>query len=294
MLWPHVLSIIRRGAWALIVVVIVNGAQSAVMIGGLDPSRSDESRSFSSDLYDNIRARLEDPNNFGPSGVADEAVKILPEVPLVTPDSLAGVDIFILAEVTSLSTDERDLLHEFVLAGHSLVLVADSLPIRTIAAHAMLQVLDGGLVVPPTGSLDDPRPIQTAGLFTAEVLSTNGPFGQLTGERFAASEGSRMIPGAASTVIGQTGVGTFDILIEIPPGALGPNSGSVLAMGDVLFSDFFVPPANEDDNENENNAGLFLNFVAAHALPEPSSFVALILTAALFGPSIGGRQSRSA
>ncbi len=257
------------------------------MIGGLNESRSDLLRSFSSDAYQDIRSLLSDPANFGSSGVVRDTVEFAPDLNVITPGALAGLDIFILAEVTSLTTDEQDALRQFVLDGHGLVLISDTPDASTVGANLMLQQLGMGQISSDRSADDD-----TEGIFTNQTLSTDGPFGPLLGESFTVTRARRLISGFGSTVIGETQRDGIDILVEIRPGTLAPGSGAVLAMGDVLLTNSFIPIDGGDESGNKNNANLFMNFVSAHAAPEPASAAVLLIIATTFLPTTGRARRR--
>src|SRR5437773_1754743 len=73
-------------------------------IGSLDGGRS--ARPFLGGDFDNIRADLLNPANFGPSGINQSTVSFAPAVSTITPANLAPLEVFVLTETNALSVTE--------------------------------------------------------------------------------------------------------------------------------------------------------------------------------------------
>ena len=233
-------------------------AQADIRIGSFDGSRT--GRPFAGSDFDNLRGMLLDPNNFGPAGIVAEVVTLQPPVAAVDAATLAGYDVFFITEVTSLAVGEISALQAWVAGGGVLIMESNSTPASRPGAHLMLQALDGGAVVDPMGGGSG----GTVGVF---VASLSGPFGAISaGDTFASSPGSTLVPGSLTTLLG-TNAGLSEIGV-IAAGTLGPTAGGVLVATDVLFMDYFVPPATLSGNQN--NARLFMNFVASAPVNAPS------------------------
>lgn len=233
-------------------------------------SYSNSSRPFLGGDYDNLRAKLTDPANFGSGGVSPATFSFAPAIDSITAANLSGLDFFFLTEPGALDAASVSDLKNFVLGGNNLILVTDSGGNTGISN--ILGALDGGSL----GSSGGTNGI--GGAIVGTGLSTNGPFGNLTGD-FGVSIHSIINPGSASTVIGRSsGAGGTPILIEIVPGALASGSGAVIAMGDVLFMDYFISPASLSATSNNDNLALnwFANASGAVDLvPEPATMLLL-------------------
>lgn len=255
---------------------------AAITIGSFDGSRS--GRPFTGSSYDNIRAVLSDPANFGPAGTVNAPITIAPGIAAADAASLSGYDVFIMSEVPSLSAAEIAALTTFLLNGGDFLIVSDS---GTSAAgmNAFLAAVDGSSI----GSF-------TSGTGTTTVtggVGSNGPFGavgDLTNTPFRA-----ISPGSLMQITGTSGGG--NIMGEILPGALAAGAGGFLITGDVLFMDFFVPPGSI--NSDIDNANYFLNWFTntvadpptpGTPVPEPATLV--LMLAGLAGASLRQRRRR--
>lgn len=294
---------------ALILTLLASTHVSAapIRIGGFDGSRV--FRPFDDANYSQIRSRLLDPANFGPAGTVGRSVEFKADTALITDAYLSDLNIFIMTEVftqpDALAPLEVSALTDFVLEGGCLIMISDTLhsPNNSAyhggfdgsnAANQVLAVLDPGASVATTdddGAPGDQNDGQqglsgvesaTAGQIVAAPGSgvLSGPFGTLAGgDFFGASWHNELTTGVNSHLLGTRDGESDDlgILMEIPMGAIQPGAGSVLVAGDLLFFDGFIPPGGVPGYQNENNAILFQNFVAQHAIPEPASAILLTL-----------------
>lgn len=271
----------RRWTLALLVACVAWPSQ-AFVIGSYNSAKS--SRPFLGADFDNLRANLSNPANFGPGGTVTQAVSYAPAVGSINAATLAGYDLFVLTEPFGMAAQERTDLTNWVYGGGCLVIQTDSgLPLGN-NADLVLNALDGGHINGFNGNSGG-----GVGLIVASTNSSNGPFGNLLGATFGASPGSPITPGSKTTIVGRTQSNTVNLLGEIPLGALGAGAGGVLIATDVLFMDFFVPPGTL--YPNSNNGLLFMNFVAAQAngtphpdgtIPEPGSMALLGLGCVAF------------
>lgn len=273
---------------ALLALVALGSRATAdqVVVAGLSPAKS--FRAFSGPDYENLRSRLLDPERFGPGGIADASVVLAPDLSAVDPSALSSIDLLVLSEVSnSFTTADANHVGQFVRSGGWLVLITDTLQLTqpqagngAAPAHIVLQGLDGGGSA-ASGNLVGLQSSQAGRIENVASGILDGPFGLLTSDdRLGATFHNPLIPGAHSRVLAKRN--GSPLMLEIPARSLGPDSGGVLVAGDILFSDFFVPPAEIGLLENENNAIVFENFVyqAARPVPEPAA----ILLAALAAP----------
>lgn len=206
--------------------------------------------------------------------------------PTLTPEFLSGVNILMLhpaktptSAITPLSASEQSALLNFVKAGGSAFLLAEGEdPFIPVAQSYMsvfgVTIVDDGLK--GLRFIDSIAP-------THPVL--NGPFGEVTqilgyGMGVFSDLGPYASPLAALETNGAI------LLAAIERGALGPNSGRVVLMGDsTQFFDadddgFFLPGPHED---------LFLNTINYLATPEPSTLT-LVGIAGVVGGAIAVRR----
>ena len=300
--------------WGILVVIwfaALPGASlpAAIIIGGFDDTR--DWRPFSGPDYENIRAILADTANFGPTGIVPTTVGFAADVSSVeNPAALTGLDIFVMGETRSdLTATEAAVLADFVREGGCLVVMVDgrgqtpggTTPTRTgvVAAEAVVSHF-GGSSFAAGVTQGDQATAATDGQFVGMGFTTHGPFGNMTfpGDTFGASWHVEIMQGTLGTVVGER-LGD-PILMEIAPGEISPGSGAVIITGDVLFSDFFVPPGMPVEFppgsgqfttfDNDNNAALFANFVAMH-IPEPGTLtLAGIALIVLIGWAVRRRQ----
>jgi hypothetical protein len=266
------------GAIALANFSLMGPEAEAITIAGIAPSRG--GRVFSSPDYTNVRAHLLDPLNFGPGGVVPQAVTLAADLTTANAAALAGIDVLISSETGSFSLAEVADIRQFVLDGNCLVLIEDSS--SGTASSQILQALDGGNVLPNNGGGNG----GAVGSFIAAGASTVGPFGNLVGQTFAATLASQIVPGSSTIIVGQNA--GWNALGEVPAGALGVGSGGVLIASDVIFMDFFVPPATLYGNAS--NAAALMNFISMHAVPEPSSLALVGVIGAFAAAQRRGRR----
>ncbi len=276
----HMVSAQQRKSVAILTLSMIGilggrSVQAGIVVGSFDSTRS--SRPLSGSDYSNLTSRLTNPTYFGAGGIDSNTVTLSTPVSTVTAATLAGDSVFFLTEVSSLAPAEATALKNFVLAGNELVLVTDSLAATTDGVTVTLNALDGGSAVGSGGATG-----ATNGVIVGSGLSTSGPFGTLPiNSTFGTTPDSPITPGSASTVIGINSGSNY--LVEIAPDALASGSGGVLAVGDVAFENFFVPPATL--LPNENNAILIENFIshAGTSVPEPASLTTLAAGGLLLG-----------
>jgi PEP-CTERM motif len=250
-----------------------------INVGGIDAARS--FRAFSSVDYENIRARLLNPANFGAGGVVPDTVAFAPDLSVANAASLAGLDVLVMSEVfkqpgSPLFAGEAEAIRDFVLGGGCLCMITDTLHATnppggngTSPTNAILSLFGAGAV-----GASDLTGLQSslAGAITGSGgIVTSGLFGTLTaGSNFGATW-HNPLTAVGPTVAFASRNGT-PVAMGIEPGALGVGSGGVLVTGDILFADFFIPPDGTDALENEANAIMFLNFLSGcKPVPEPSS-----------------------
>ena len=215
------------------------------VVGSFDGSRS--SRPFSAENFDNIRALLTNPGNFGPGGTVGTAISFAPAISTATAGTLAGLDMLIISEVTGLTGDELNAIRTFILNGGHVILQYDSSGAES--GSQLLALLDGGSI----GGMGGNQGADAASLLVGLI----GPFGTWPiGSTFANSLASVLTPGSATTLVGQSG--GANIVGVIPADALGVGSGSVLILTDVLMMDYFIDPPTLWGNEL--NTDLILNF----------------------------------
>lgn len=288
----------RACRWALLALILqitLPLATAAVTVGGLSSARS--YRPFSGPDYENIRARLSDSARFGPGGVVSTPVEFASDVDTAGESALDGLDVLVLSEAhdSLVSPDATDIA-QFVLDGGYLVLISDTLHVSrpaagngALAIHDVLQRLDNGDAA-RIGDVFGVQSAHAASVQGAISAVLDGPFGALgVGDTLGATYHNPLAAGSLGQVLA-TRHGS-PILVEIAPRALGPNAGGVLVAGDILFSDYFVPPGDVSLLENENNAIVFENFVAQAAqVPEPGT----IVLAAMAGFAVlwAGRAAR--
>lgn len=237
----------------------------AISIGSYDGSVS--SRPFTGSDYSNARTHLLNPANFGAGGVVSEAVSILPAVSSVSGATLAGVDIFVITECSTRGAAEVSALTSYVMGGGNLLVVEDSMAGSDLA-NQVLSALDGTTMSGGGGSQGS-----NVGAIIGATPALAGPFAAVG--PLSASLTSVITPGSA--LVGTVSNSGALMAGEILPGALGASSGAVLAMGDVLFMNFFVPPATLY-GDDVDNANYLMNWVAGGGsgpgptvIPEPAT-----------------------
>ncbi len=261
-------SVFRTAIPCALLAGLAGSAGANVVIGSFDGSHSQ--RPFATDAaYSNIRTDL--TNNF--AATTGQSLTIAPAITTATPSDLSGDNVFVLSEVSvidPLTTSEITALKNFVLSGHELVLISDVASFGQYGSNQMLTALGEGSV----GGADGGTGSTTFGSIVHSGISTHGPFGNLvTGtSTFSAYKSASITPGADVSVIG-TG-GGYNLLAEIPRGALGAGSGSVLIASDAFFQNGtvglpYVPAYGTTTPGNDNNRILFENYLAS--VPEPAS-----------------------
>jgi hypothetical protein len=211
--------------------------------------------------------------------------------PTLTPEFLSGVDILILhpaksdvAAITPLSGSEQTALVNFVKAGGRALLLAEGedpfIPVaQTFMSPFGVTLVDDGLKgLRLSDSVAPTHPVM------------NGPFGEVDQVlNYGIGVFSDLGPYASPLAVLETNGSVVYAAIEA--GALGPNSGRVVLMGDSTpFFDqdnggFFGEGPHED---------LFLNTIDYLATPEPSTLTLLGAAGAMGGVIAGIRRIRPA
>ncbi|BCS35618.1 hypothetical protein TBR22_A48520 [Luteitalea sp. TBR-22] len=252
------MRVIRQLVFTLLAVAIGASASAAPFVVG---TTSNAGRWVSDSVYSSLRGALLDPQRFGPGGVVDRPVQFAAPGGPITGQYLAGVDTFFLNEpYEALSTAEIDALKAFVLSGRSLLMVSESE--GNAAIDAVLQALDGSSI----GGFHGTTGSDVYALGGSSALLA-GPFGNLAGQALGGSPGAGITLGSRSTAVAT--YGSHVLVSEMAPGALAPNSGRVLVLGDVLFMNYFWPGGGIAPDPD--NAILALNYFAAAANTSPST-----------------------
>ena len=175
-----------------------------------------------------LRDRLLDPGNFGPSGIVQDIIFDFENVSAITPEHLAGADIFVAGfpyeGTTTISSSEAQLLRDYVTQGGSLIVTSDEHPSSRNSANAIGAPFGIGFSEGPLrGELNiidrDAAP---------EI--TDGPFGEIKNLQWTSNGTSKMLYGGVSTMIDDVGM-----ISVLTPTA---TSGSIVFFGDSdLFYD---------------------------------------------------------
>lgn len=212
--------------------------------------------------YSRLRAALSNPANFGLSGREPRVVAVRPGIATFDTAALAGCDVFMMNEVgSSLSVSEQAAVVAAVAGGMTLIVDGDGQFINGI--NSTLGALGGGRAA----ALPMTCPSSTTGATLASIdnPATNGVFGDLRGATFATSGSLRLTAAGTDDVLASCSGAT--VRFVIPPNALGPGSGLVMAGGDPSALDFFWPGGVLG---NANNGVLYLNAVAASGAVPPA------------------------
>ena len=78
--------------------------------------------------FDTVRGDLLNLSNFGPGGIVDRSVNILPTVSSLTPEALANADILVLPAMGGLSPEENTAVSNYVQNGGGLFLFSNWAP----------------------------------------------------------------------------------------------------------------------------------------------------------------------
>lgn len=95
-----------------------------ITVAGFDPMLD---FAFSSGMFmQDARLALTGPTNFGPGGIVEESVNILPDITSpITSAKLSGVDVFITSIFSSYTPDEANAVRDYVEAGGGLIFYGD-------------------------------------------------------------------------------------------------------------------------------------------------------------------------
>ena len=211
--------------------------------------------------YDEAIAELANPGNFGPGGVVDCEFTLLSAIHDITADNLDDMDIFwagLLLNSDPLTTDEQQVLLDFVKDGGALVIIADAGPNFAIGPNSVAAPFN---VHWDNTSWISENPTITE--TTHPIIA--GPFGTV-GTIGHASEGSidSLGPYAEEIVSNVNGVS----IAWIEPGKLDANSGHVFLFSDA--NEFTSNPTPWGPGfDRFDNRILFRNLFAYLCKPEP-------------------------
>lgn len=183
-----------------------------------------------------LRNRLLDPNNFGPSGIVQDIIFDFENVSAITPENLAGADIFVAAFPNEsreiIGSSEAQLLKNYVEQGGSLIVTSDGNPNTSLISTNAVGSLFGFVGF----SAYDASGLSTITNRTIAPEITNGPFGEINTLSWGSNLTSRIFSNGNSTLLDSLGM-----VSVITPTA---TSGSVVFYGD---SDVFYHPYHPAD-----------------------------------------------
>ena len=234
--------------------VVISDAAKIYRVGCLRLDRVSTGSLFeftTGSAYDQARAELADPSNFGSGGIVDMQFQLLPGIYDITIENLADIDIFWAGSLRNddpLSIDEQQAILDFVKDGKSLVVIADVGPNYSTGPNTVAAPF--GLVWDNSSWIDaNPSIIDTL----HPII--NGPFG-VVNEIAHASEGSIADLGLYASEIAINVNGSS--IAYIPPDALEPGSGPVVFFSDINeFTSNYTPWGPGFDRGN--NRILFKN-----------------------------------
>lgn len=203
-------------------------ASDSLNVGSLSGDRVDIDDFEFADgpYYDEAREELADPANFGPNGVVDCQFAILPAILDITSENLENTDIFwipLLDRDSLLTAEEQQTIHDYVLGGGTLVIVADVGPRFSVGPSSV------GEPFGVTWS-DEPGVNANPTITDGTHPMIDGPFGKV-----------EMIGHASQGFIEELGSYAKQIAVNpkgisiawIGPNWLGSGSGIVILFSDV-------------------------------------------------------------
>lgn len=209
--------------------IVIGGQSLSVVAGG---------------VYTQARADLLASANFGPAGIVSRAVTFRTGVDTITPEALAGVDIFIVSlPLTELTQSETVALEQFVQEGGAL------LETRNLYARP-----------PLLGTVPGPLATGNTAPYTMEGLNSvlvQGPFGTAANPVGTGFNYSFAVTGVG-TVLATNGAGPN--LLLFPPATIVTGRGRAVLLGDEEpFASGFTSGGANFYNANKI---LFLNTIA--------------------------------
>ena len=171
----------------------------------LEPERSVVCQTIDFDLgqgngFSELRSWLAAPGNFGPSGVVNRGVTLLPQAALLDPPALATADVVLLTTMSRpLLRCEVDELIEFVRQGGGVFAFSNT---ATLDFNEATGAVFGGVGSSIPSTIDDPT-----------SPSITGPFGTLN-----------------------SSIGTFQFHRVFAD--VGPNGNSIMTTSDTVMADF--------------------------------------------------------
>ena len=195
-------------------------------------------------IYTQARTDLLNAANFGPLGIVSRSVTFRSGVSLITPEALAGIDVFILnLPLAELTQSETVALEQFVQEGGAL-LETRNLNVRP----ALLGT------VPGLPASDNTAPYTVEGLNSVLVQGSFGTAANPVGTGFNYS----FAVTGAGTVIANNDVGPN--LLLFPPATIVTDLGRAVLLGDEeSFASGFT---SGGANFYPSNKLLFLNTIA--------------------------------
>jgi hypothetical protein len=232
------------------------GQSQTITIGSFDNTRS--RAPFATEVgalgYDHIRSSLQNPANFGPSGIVRCSVVIAPGTPTLTAAYLADKNILFTSVFTGdLSASEAMAVRDFVARGGCVIVDANSDPAEQTAATSLLAAIGTSAATGPGTICFGP------GTITSSLNPiTNGPFGNVAGGSFGTTLTAIItLDGRdVSLVTCSGGIGRAAFL----PGAISPGSGLVMYGGDPSAFNLFTQPG--EGAFDPNNEVIYLNAIA--------------------------------
>jgi hypothetical protein len=226
-----------------------------LVVGGYSEARTGNPWNLYGSYLSQFRASLADPANFGPGGTVPRTVRLAPPTDVASATTLAGTDVFLIGYVPTFTftPEERQALRDFAVAGGNLIVSADDVDHSVVDVFGLTQADAGG----NTLTVTDPGSPLAA-----------GPFGTATTIQGALSTGFFPSLGPDALPVASNAGGVA--LAVIPPGRLGPRSGTVVLVADI---DVLSNSGQFPNGGAAANAGFIGNLVTyAGLLPQTITF----------------------